>query len=124
LSAAYSIGKFDITFRAVRFGESKFKNVLDPGALKSDGTLWNTIFERNTAGEFPIDQTFQAVWISDLVVGCKITKSLYASIGANNLFDVYPVHWIMLLDVMLLTVAVYYFNQIKGVIMVVLCLEN
>ena len=90
LSAAYSIGKFDITFRAVRFGESKFKNVLDPGALKSDGTLWNTIFTRNSDGEFPIDQTFQAVWISDLVVGCKITKSLYASIGANNLFDVYP----------------------------------
>jgi iron complex outermembrane receptor protein len=89
LSAAYSIGKFDLTFRAVRFGETKFKNVLNPGALKSDGTLWNTIFERKD-GEFPIDQTFQAVWISDIVVGCRITKALYASIGANNVFDVYP----------------------------------
>ena len=91
LSAAYSVGKFDVTFRAVRFGETKFKNVVDPNALKSDLTYWNTQFDHGTAGgNAPIDQTFQAVWISDLVVGCRITKSLYASIGANNLFDVYP----------------------------------
>lgn len=91
LSAAYSVGKFDVTFRAVRFGETKFKNVLDPNTLKSDGTFWNTIFERNpSSGNATIDQTFQAVWISDLVVGYRITKSLYASIGANNIFDVYP----------------------------------
>jgi len=91
LSAAYSVGKFDVTFRAVRFGETKFKNVVDPNALKSDLTYWNTQFDHGTAGgNAPIDQTFQAVWISDLVVGYRITKSLYASIGANNLFDVYP----------------------------------
>ena len=91
LSAAYSVGKFDVTFRAVRFGETKFKNVVDPNATKSDLTYWNTQFDHGTAGgNAPIDQTFQAVWISDLVVGCRITKSLYASIGANNLFDVYP----------------------------------
>lgn len=91
LSAAYSVGKFDVTFRAVRFGETKFKNVVDPNALKSDLTYWNTQFDHGTSGgNAPIDQTFQAVWISDLVVGCRITKSLYASIGANNLFDVYP----------------------------------
>lgn len=91
LSAAYSVGKFDLTFRAVRFGETKFKNVVDPNAVKSDGTYWNTQFDHGTAGSAaPIDQTFQAVWISDLVVGYRITKSLYASVGANNLFDVYP----------------------------------
>lgn len=91
LSAAYSVGKLDVTFRVVRFGETKFKNVLDPNTLKSDGTYWNTIFERNPgSGNATIDQTFQAVWISDLVVGYRITKSLYASIGANNIFDVYP----------------------------------
>ena len=91
LSAAYSVGKFDLTFRAVRFGETKFKNVVDPNAVKSDGTYWNTQFDHGTAGNAaPIDQTFQAVWISDLVVGYRITKSLYASVGANNLFDVYP----------------------------------
>lgn len=91
LSAAYSIGKLDVTFRAVRFGETQFKNVTDPNTKKADGTYWNTQFDHGTAGnDAPIDQTFRAVWISDLVVGYHINKSLYASIGANNVFDVYP----------------------------------
>ncbi len=90
LSAAYSSGKFDVTFRTVRFGEVQFKNVLDPGAKKADGTYWNTQFSRNSDVDFPIDQTFSAIWISDLVVGYHLSKSLYASVGANNIFDVYP----------------------------------
>jgi iron complex outermembrane recepter protein len=90
LSAAYSIGKFDFTFRTVRFGETQFKNVIDPGAKKADGTYWNTQFYRTGNSEAFIDQTFSAIWISDFVVGCHFSKSLYASIGANNIFDVYP----------------------------------
>ena len=95
LSAAYSVGKLDLTFRAVRFGETEFRNTVDPNAKKTtDGTFWNTYFDHGngseTAGSAPIDQTFSAVWISDLVVGYRISKSLYASIGANNVFDVYP----------------------------------
>jgi len=91
LSAAYSIGKLDITFRTVRFGETQYKNVVDPNATKPDGTYWNTQFNHGTdASDAPIDQTFRTVWISDLVVGYHITKSLYASVGANNIFDVYP----------------------------------
>ena len=90
LSAAYNIGKLDVTFRAVRFGETQFKNVVDPLAKKTDGTYWNTQFNYGDGVTAPIDQTFSALWISDLVVGYKVTKALYASIGANNLFDVYP----------------------------------
>lgn len=94
LSAAYSIGKLNLTFRAVRFGEVQARNVTDPNAKKADGTFWNTQFDHGNgsevAGSAPIDQTFKAVWISDLVIGYNITKSLYASIGANNVFDVYP----------------------------------
>ena len=90
LSAAYNIGKLDVTFRAVRFGETQFKNVVDPLAKKADGTYWNTQFNYGDGVNAPIDQTFNALWICDLVVGYKITKSLYASVGANNLFDTYP----------------------------------
>lgn len=90
LSAAYNIGKLDVTFRAVRFGETQFKNVVDPLAKKTDGTYWNTQFNYGDGVTAPIDQTFSALWICDLVVGYKITKSLYASVGANNLFDAYP----------------------------------
>jgi iron complex outermembrane recepter protein len=90
LSAAYSSGKFDVTLRTVRFGETQFKNVTDPGAKKADGTYWNTQFYRGTNGDAFIDQTFSALWITDLVVGYHLSKSLYASVGANNIFDVYP----------------------------------
>ena len=91
LSAAYNIGKLDVTFRAVRFGETQFKNVVDPLAKKTDGTTyWNTQFNYGDGVTAPIDQTFSALWICDLVVGYKITKTLYASVGANNLFDAYP----------------------------------
>ena len=91
LSAAYNIGKLDVTFRAVRFGETQFKNVVDPLAKKTDGTTyWNTQFNYGDGVTAPIDQTFSALWICDLVVGYKITKALYASVGANNLFDAYP----------------------------------
>ena len=59
-------------------------------AKKTDGTYWNTQFNYGDGVTAPIDQTFSALWICDLVVGYKITKALYASIGANNLFDAYP----------------------------------
>lgn len=94
LSAAYNIGKLSLTFRTVRFGEVQARNVIDPNAKKADGTFWNAIFDRGNGGEVagsaPIDQTSAAIWISDLVLGYNITKTVYASVGANNVFDVYP----------------------------------
>ncbi len=89
-SATYSIGKFDITARAVRFGGVKYKTPIDPQAKKADGSFWNTQFSRDAAGEAFIDQTFKPVWISDLNVSFRATKNLSVMVGANNLFDVYP----------------------------------
>ncbi len=90
LSASYSIGKFDITARAVRFGEVKYKATLDPQAKKSDGTYFNTQFSRDANGQSYIDQTFNPVWITDLNVSFRATKTINVTLGANNLFDVYP----------------------------------
>jgi iron complex outermembrane recepter protein len=90
LSAAYSIGKFDFTLRAVRFGEIKYIHNVDPTVKKADGTYWNTQFARDANNDALIDQTFAPVVITDLVVGYRINKMLSVSVGANNLFDVYP----------------------------------
>ncbi len=90
LSAQYSVKKFDLTLRAVRFGEIQYIHNVDPTIKKADGTYWNTQFARDANGNAFIDQTFQAVWITDLVVGYRINRMLYVSAGANNLFDVYP----------------------------------
>ena len=90
ISATYSIGKLDVTVRTVRFGEIQYIHNLDPTVKRSDGTYWNTQFARDASGNAYIDQTFAPVWQTDLVVGYRATKNLNVSLGANNLFDVYP----------------------------------
>ncbi|NEU68784.1 TonB-dependent receptor [Spirosoma agri] len=90
LSATYTIGKFDIAARTVRFGEVKFKTATDPDAKRADGTYWNTQFSRDETGHAFIDQTFKPVWITDLTVTYRLTKAIGVTVGANNVFDVYP----------------------------------
>lgn len=90
LSAQYTNRKFDITMRAVRFGEIQYIHNADPTIKKADGTYWNTQFARDASGNAFIDQTFQAVWITDLVLGYRFNRMLHLAVGANNLFDVYP----------------------------------
>jgi iron complex outermembrane recepter protein len=90
VSATYSVKKLSVSLRAVRFGEVQYIHNLDTETKKSDGTYWNTQFNRDANGKAYIDQTFDAVLITDLVVGYAISKGIQVSIGANNIFDVYP----------------------------------
>jgi iron complex outermembrane recepter protein len=90
VSATYSVKKLSVSLRAVRFGEVQYIHNLDTETKKSDGTYWNTQFNRDASGKAYIDQTFDAVLITDLVVGYAISKGIQVSIGANNIFDVYP----------------------------------
>ena len=90
VSATYSIGKFDITARVVRFGEVQYIHNQYVDAKKSDGTFWNTAFARDASSHAFIDQTFKPVFITDLIVNYRVVKSFSISVGANNLFDVYP----------------------------------
>lgn len=93
LTANYAVGKWNVNLRTVRFGEVSYVNTTDPNTKKADGTYWNTAYYHGADGKQDntiIDQTFAPVWITDIVVGYQINKMLTASIGANNVFDVYP----------------------------------
>ena len=90
LSLNYSIEKFGVTLRVVRFGEAKYVHNVDTEAKKADGTFWNTIYSRDASGAAYIDQTFKPVFITDLIVSYAFTKQLNLSLGVNNLMDVYP----------------------------------
>lgn len=90
LSLVYSISKFNVTARVVRFGEITYIHNIDPNAKKSDGTYWNADFARDANGAAYIDQTFAPIFVTDLTLGYKINKNLNLAIGANNLLDVYP----------------------------------
>ena len=86
----YALNSFNVTLRVVRFGEVQYVHNLETQAKKADGTFWNTQFARDANGIALIDQTFNPVYITDLIVGCNVTKAFNISVGANNIFDVYP----------------------------------
>lgn len=90
LSVTYSVGKFDITARGMRFGEVQYVHNVYTNAKKADGTFWNTAFNRDATGNALIDQTFKPVVIADLIVGYKLGNNYNISIGANNILDTYP----------------------------------
>ncbi|ARK10287.1 TonB-dependent receptor [Fibrella sp. ES10-3-2-2] len=93
LSAAYTVDKFDISLRTVRFGQVRNLTTADPYAINTSvtpNTLWNPQFARDASGNALLDQTFSPIWISDITIGYKLTKILNLQIGANNVFDVYP----------------------------------
>lgn len=77
LSANYGIKKWGILLRTVRFGEVTYLNAIDP---------------TNPANNLPLqmDQTFSAKWITDISVNYAVVKSLNVTLGASNLFDIYP----------------------------------
>ncbi len=83
LSGSYSLKKWDFQVRAVRFGETLFLNNVDPAAVQPNGTYWNDV-------GLGTDQTFKAKITTDLVITYKVITGGTISIGANNLFDVYP----------------------------------
>ncbi|GGG31333.1 collagen-binding protein [Hymenobacter glacieicola] len=70
LSADYGYRMFSVNLRTVRFGEIQTKDA-------------------NPERSF-IDQTFSAKWVTDLVLSAQVLKNVGVSIGANNLFNVYP----------------------------------
>jgi iron complex outermembrane receptor protein len=70
LTANYSIGKFGVEARSVRFGEVQTK-------------------DQNPARAY-LDQTYSAKWITDLTVSYQFLKQVGLTVGVNNLFNVYP----------------------------------
>lgn len=72
LTFLYNIGKLNVTLSNVRFGE-----------------VWVRTNNTDANGEF-IDQKFGAKIITDLSIGYNITEHFNLTVGANNLFDIYP----------------------------------
>ena len=67
LSATWIYGDLQVVLRANRFGET-----VDPQGNEAE------------------DEVIDAEWITDLDIQYDFTENIYAAIGANNLFDVYP----------------------------------
>lgn len=83
LTGTANYKKFSAMVRTVRFGEITNLNQLDPNVTNTAGVFFNDAAPQT-------DQTFSAKFITDLVFTYRFYKSCSISIGANNLFDVYP----------------------------------
>ncbi len=99
LAVGWEFGKFSILAREVRYGEvshvissSASQATIDavtPGydvefAPAVPGTVGGTTANKQ------IIQTFGAKWLADFDVTYHFNKNITLSVGANNLFDVYP----------------------------------
>lgn len=69
LTLDHSIGRFAANLHTQRYGQVGFRG------SSTDPTL---------------DQTFGAKWITDLNASYSVLRQLRLTVGANNLFDVYP----------------------------------
>ena len=81
LSLNYKYNRFGALLRFVRFGPVQY---LDP----STNIFVPNAF--NGGAVESLDQTFSAKTVTDLSLSYEITKSVRVTVGANNLFDVYP----------------------------------
>ncbi|TDG37536.1 TonB-dependent receptor [Pedobacter changchengzhani] len=77
LTATLNIEKLSFVARTVRFGEVTFLNAVDPN-IPANGL------------PVQLDQTFSPKWVSDFSVSYQASKVWSVTVGANNIFDVYP----------------------------------
>jgi iron complex outermembrane receptor protein len=80
LSFNYRYSRFGALLRFVHFGVVQYMDV--------STSLSANAFDNNALES--LDQTFSAKTVTDLSLSYDILKSLRATVGANNLFDVYP----------------------------------
>ena len=86
LTLDYKYKKLGIMVRFVHFGPVTY---LDPSINPADtNTFAKNAFDANLRESS--DQTFSSKTVTDLTISYDVAKYLTASIGANNLFDVYP----------------------------------
>jgi iron complex outermembrane receptor protein len=77
ITATYNVDKLSFVARTVRFGEVTYLNAIDPN-IPANGL------------PAQLDQTFSPKWVSDFSVSYAASKVWSVTVGANNIFDVYP----------------------------------
>lgn len=77
ITANYTVDQLSFVARTVRFGEVTFLNAIDPN-IPANGL------------PVQMDQVFAPKWVTDFSVSYAPSKALTLTVGANNIFDVYP----------------------------------
>ncbi|MEM6318495.1 MAG: TonB-dependent receptor [Bacteroidota bacterium] len=83
LRANYQQNRWHFLLRSTRFGSVQY---IHP----NDAQSANWIMNEYTGQVESRDQLFAAKWVTDLNVRFHFTKTFHLSLGANNIFDLYP----------------------------------
>jgi iron complex outermembrane recepter protein len=93
LTVNYKIGGFGVMLRNTYFGKVSY---LDPSVNPLDTVATFPVDKFSYGTRRTLDQTFGSKIVTDLTMSYTIAKNYTISVGANNLFDVYPdehKHW-------------------------------
>lgn len=90
----YNLKKWSFTLRNIRYGE--VSTVAFASATPAQVAALTPGYDVELAETVPasankqIIQTFAAKWITDLDITCRVSRRFTASVGVNNLFNIYP----------------------------------
>ena len=83
LGAYFESRKVNASLRTIRFGKVQYINPLD-------GNAANWVLNENSGKLESRDQLFSAKWVTDLNISYKMSNHFMLTIGARNIFNVYP----------------------------------
>ncbi len=88
LNALWTVGKWDVNVRQSRYGETTsmmtYQDWTPASATCSKGGALR--YSNSCFGQFKNTPR----WLTDLEIGYRVTDSIHASVGANNIFNVRP----------------------------------
>ncbi len=97
LGLGWDVDRFSVLLRTVRYGEVASlaytnQTAAQVAAIPAGSSIETqpTATAGAAAGNVDVLHILQPKWVTDLDVGIKLTDKVSLSIGANNLFNVYP----------------------------------
>lgn len=96
LGANWKIGSITFDARTTRYGEVRqvalTNQTATQVALVAQGStpFYTLATESGTAGNFDVIQKLKAKWVTDFSFTGQVTRNTSVTLGANNIFNIYP----------------------------------
>lgn len=96
LGATWNVGRFQVNLNGTRYGEVQQVALTNQSAanvaLAAAGATRIRVLptQAGTAGNYDVIQILEPEWVTDLSVSADLTERVSLTLGANNIFNVYP----------------------------------
>lgn len=96
LGATWNVGRFQVNLNGTRYGEVQQVALTNQSAanvaLAAAGAPRIRVLptQAGTAGNYDVIQILEPEWVTDLSVSADLNERVSLTLGANNIFNVYP----------------------------------